>query len=47
MPPHSASAVIQHLIHVDFMAVALNEEKKLPTVEGVEERLLDARNTQG
>ncbi|KAK0434694.1 hypothetical protein EV421DRAFT_1989336 [Armillaria borealis] len=33
-----------HRIHVDFMGVALNEERNLPTVEEVKKRLLDAGN---
>ncbi len=35
-----------NFIHVNLIAVALNEEKNLSTVEGVEERLLDVRNIQ-
>lgn len=47
MLAHPASvypSVIQHRIHVDFMGVALNEERNLPTIEEVKERLLDAGN---
>ncbi|KAK0237488.1 hypothetical protein EDD85DRAFT_1004043 [Armillaria nabsnona] len=49
MQPHSAAAyrsVIRHFINMNLMAVALNEKKNMSTVEGVEERLLDARNIQ-
>ncbi len=50
MQPHSAAvyrSVIRHFIDVNLMAVTLNEEKNTSTVEGVEERLLDARNIRG